>query len=209
MDKLVPQRKQNNLVRLFLRSLLQGFAILGPIAATIWLIWYLVSAIDSLVPSVSQKIPGLIFVLVILFTAIIGFLGTKFFLGRLLVSAIENLLEHTPGIKYIYTSIKEVVDSFTGDKKKFKNPVWVKVNTTPEMWRIGFITQTDLSEVGLANKIAVYLPHSYAISGWVIFIDSHNITKVEGMNAAEAMKFAVSGGVAGFHSNDQVFKAPE
>jgi hypothetical protein len=29
------------------------------------------------------------------------------------------------------------------------------------------------------------------------------------MSSAEAMKFAVSGGVAGFHSDDNVFKAPE
>jgi hypothetical protein len=29
------------------------------------------------------------------------------------------------------------------------------------------------------------------------------------MTAASAMKFAVSGGVAGFHSDDNVFKAPE
>lgn len=202
-------KPEHNYLKIFLRSLIQGLVILGPVAATIWLIWYLVSAVDNIVPSVSQKAPGLIFISVILFTALVGFIGTKFFLGRLIVNALDNLLEQTPGIKYIYTSLKDVMGSFMGDKNKFKNPVWVKVNNEPEVWRIGFVTQHDLSTVGLPGRIAVYLPHSYAISGWVILADIHNVRNVEGMSSAEAMKFAVSGGVAGFHSDDNVFKAPE
>jgi uncharacterized membrane protein len=101
------------------------------------------------------------------------------------------------------------MSSFVGDKKKFNVPVWVKTNENPEIWRIGFLTQKDMSDVGLPEKVAVYLPHSYAISGWVIMTNSTYILPVEGMSAAEAMKFAVSGGVAGFHSDKNVFKAPE
>ena len=59
------------------------------------------------------------------------------------------------------------------------------------------------------RKIAVYLPHSYAISGWVILTEPDNVREVEGMNSVEAMKFAVSGGVSGFHSDENIFKAPE
>ncbi len=44
--------------------------------------------------------------------------------------------------------------------------------------------------------MAVYLPHSYAISGWVIVIEEENTRKVKNMDAAAAMKFAVSGGIA-------------
>ena len=58
-----------------------------------------------------------------------------------------------------------------------------------------------MGEVEKHNFVAVYLPHSYAISGWVIVTEEKNIKPVVGMNAAEAMKFAVSGGVAGFHSD--------
>jgi uncharacterized membrane protein len=101
------------------------------------------------------------------------------------------------------------MSSFVGDKKKFNVPVWVKTNENPEIWRIGFLTQNNMSDVGMPNQVAVYLPHSYAISGWVIITSKENIKPVEGMSAAEAMKFAVSGGVAGFHSDKNVFKAPE
>ena len=191
------------------RNFLQGLVIIGPLAVTVWIIWYIVFSIDNIVPSISQEFPGLVFILVIAGTTLIGFLGNKFILGRVIVDSVDYILEHTPGIKFIYTSLKDVMGSFVGDKKKFNTPVWVKTSDNPEVWRIGFLTQEDMTAVNLQDMVAVYLPHSYAVSGWVIVTNSKNIKFVEGMTAAAAMKFAVSGGVAGFHSDDNVFKAPE
>lgn len=202
-------RSFNDYLRLFLRSFIQGLIIIGPFAITVWIIWYIVFSIDNLVPSVSGKFPGLIFFIVIFGTAFIGFMGNKFIIGRLIVDGVDYVLEHIPGIKFIYTSLKDVLGSFVGDKKKFNVPVWVKTNENPEIWRIGFLTQSDMSAVSLDQMVAVYLPHSYAVSGWVIITQFNNIKEVNGMSSAEAMKFAVSGGVAGFHSDESVFKAPE
>ncbi|SIT95402.1 Uncharacterized membrane protein [Epilithonimonas bovis DSM 19482] len=202
-------RSFNDYLRLFLRSFIQGLIIIGPFAITVWIIWYIVFSIDNLVPSVSGKFPGLIFFIVIFGTAFIGFMGNKFIIGRLIVDGVDYVLEHIPGIKFIYTSLKDVLGSFVGDKKKFNVPVWVKTNENPEIWRIGFLTQSDMSAVNLDQMVAVYLPHSYAVSGWVIVTQFNNIKEVNGMSSAEAMKFAVSGGVAGFHSDESVFKAPE
>lgn len=192
----------NEYAGLLIRSFLQGLVIIGPISATIWIIWYVVSGIDNLIPSISQKIPGLVFVVVILGTALVGYLGNKFLLGRVIVDSMDYLLEHTPGIKFIYTSLKDVINSFMGDKKKFNIPVWVRTNAEPEVWRIGFLTQQDMTAVNLEGKVAVYLPHSYAVSGWVIVTTMDNVKNIQGMSAAEAMKFAVSGGVAGFNSDE-------
>ena len=202
-------RNFNDYLRLFIRSFIQGLIIIGPLAITVWVIWSVVFSIDNLVPSVSEKFPGLIFFIVIFGTTFIGFFGNKFIIGRLIVDGVDYVLEHIPGIKFLYTSLNDVLGSFVGDKKKFNVPVWVKTNETPEIWRIGFLTQADMSVVNLDQMIAVYLPHSYAVSGWVIITKYTNVKEVTGMSAAEAMKFAVSGGVAGFHSDDNVFKAPE
>ena len=202
-------RSFNDYLRLFLRSFIQGLIIIGPFAITVWIIWSIVFSIDNIIPSISEKFPGLIFFTVIFGTTFIGYFGNKFIIGRLIVDGIDYVLEHIPGIKFIYTSLKDVLGSFVGDKKKFNVPVWVKTNETPAIWRIGFLTQSDMSVVNLDQMVAVYLPHSYAVSGWVIITKYNNIKEVTGMSAAEAMKFAVSGGVAGFHSDDNVFKAPE
>lgn len=202
-------RSFNDYLRLFLRSFVQGLIIIGPFAITVWIIWSIIFSIDNIIPSISEKFPGLIFFTVIFGTTFIGYFGNKFIIGRLIVDGVDYVLEHIPGIKFIYTSLKDVLGSFVGDKKKFNVPVWVKTNETPEIWRIGFLTQSDMSVVNLDQMVAVYLPHSYAVSGWVIITKYNNIKEVTGMSAAEAMKFAVSGGVAGFHSDDNVFKAPE
>ncbi len=193
----------------FLRSFLQGLAIIGPIGLTVFVIWSVISSIDNLIPSIAQQFPGVVFVSLILLTALLGYLGNKFVFGRFIFDQMDNLLENTPGVKHIYTPTKDVMSSFVGDKKKFNEPVWVKTNENPEIWRIGFLTQKEMSDVQKQNFVAVYLPHSYAISGWVIVTEMKNVKPVIGMSAAEAMKFAVSGGVAGFHSDDNIFKAPE
>lgn len=195
---------------LLVKSFFQGLLIIGPFAVTVWIIWYIVSSIDNIIPGVSERLyPGITFVIVILGTALIGFLGNKFLLGRVVVDSMDYLLEHTPGIKFIYTSLKDVMTSFVGDKKKFNRPVLIKTGYEPEIWRIGFLTQSDLSSVGFPEYVSVYLPHSYAVSGWVVFVLATNIVVLENVSAAQAMKFAVSGGVAGFHSDEAVFKAPE
>lgn len=199
----------NHYVRLFLRSFLQGLVIIGPIAATIGIIWYFISGVDNLIPSLSAQFPGLVFVLVILVTAFVGLIGNKFILGKVIVDSFDYVLEHTPGIKFIYTSFKDVMSSFVGDKKKFNVPVLVQTSMVPEIWRVGFLTQSDLSSVGFPGYVSVYMPQSYAVSGWVIFVLASNVKILKNLDAANAMKFAVSGGVAGFHSDASVFKAPE
>ena len=198
-----------SITNFFLKNFFQGLLIIGPIGLTIFFFFFVITSVDNIIPSVAKEIPGLVFVSTLLVTALLGYLGNKFVVGRFFVDAIDSLLEKTPGIKHIYSPTKDVMSSFVGDKKKFNNPVWVKTNENPEIWRIGFLTQKDMADVHKDNFVAVYLPHSYAISGWVIVTEEKNIKPVVGMTAATAMKFAVSGGVAGFHSDDNVFKAPE
>lgn len=198
-----------NLTNYFLKNFFQGLLIIGPIGLTIFVIWYVITSIDNIIPSVARQIPGLVFVSTLLVTALLGYLGNKFVVGRFFVDAVDRLLEKTPGIKHIYSPTKDVMSSFVGDKKKFSDPVWVKTSENPEIWRIGFLTQRDMSDVHKHDFVAVYLPHSYAISGWVIVTEEKNIKPVIGMTAAAAMKFAVSGGVAGFHSEEHhAFKNP-
>ncbi len=185
------------ILALLFRSFLQGLVIVGPIGVTAYAIFFVISGLDSLVPFAAELGPGFGFISVIVIITLVGYIGTKFLLGRWFVEMFNNILENTPGIKYIYTSVKDVMGSFVGDKKKFNHPVWVKTNNDPELWRIGFLTQKDMTQWGEQDKVAVYLPHSYAISGWVIIVHKEMVKDVKGMNAAEAMKFAVSGGVTG------------
>lgn len=183
-----------------LRSFLQGLILLSPIALTGFLLYTIFNSVDGLLPNVPR---GWGFLIILVSVTAIGYLGTRFFLGRWLFDSFSYLMMHTPGIKYIYSSIRDVVSSFVGDKKRFNKPVWVRVNQNPEVWRIGFLTQEDMEPQGLPGKVAVYMPHAYAISGWVIVVDRQNVQVVNDMTAAEAMKFAVSGGITTMEDAEQ------
>lgn len=202
--------RRDTIFNVLAKSFFQGLLIIGPFAVTVWIIWYIVSSIDNIIPALSEKLyPGITFLIVIVTTTLIGYLGNKFIIGRFIVDSFDYILEHTPGIKFIYTSLKDVMTSFVGDKKKFNRPVLIKTSENPEVWRIGFLTQGDLSSVGFPEYVSVYLPHAYAVSGWVVFVLATNIVILDNVSAAQAMKFAVSGGIAGFHSDENIFKAPE
>ncbi len=182
------------------RSFLQGLILLCPICITAYILFRIFVVVDDWVPFVPH---GVGFFIIISFITIIGYLGTRFFLGKWLFDSFGFLLEHTPGVKHIYSSLKDVINSFVGDKKRFNKPVWVCVNKNPEIWRIGFMTQKDLSSLGLNNMVAVYLPQSYAIAGWVILTDFENLKPIKEMTAAQAMKFAVSGGITTTDENEK------
>jgi uncharacterized membrane protein len=70
----------------------------------------------------------------------------------------------------------------------------VLTNPQANIHEIGFITREDLLEHGIDGKVAVYLPMSYSLSGRLVLVDKSQVTSLN-MDAAEAMKFAVSGGV--------------
>ena len=123
------------LLNTLVKSFFQGLLIIGPFALTIWIIWYIVSSIDNIIPSLSEQFyPGITFLIVIGSTTLIGFLGSKFIIGRVVVDSFDYLLEHTPGIKFIYSSLKDVMTSFVGDKKKFNQPVLIKTAENPKVF---------------------------------------------------------------------------
>ena len=64
-----------------------------------------------------------------------------------------------------------------------------------EVERIGFVTQKDLTHLGIsADKIGVYIPFSYAVTGNLIIVPKQNITPISG-SSADIMKLIISGGV--------------
>jgi uncharacterized membrane protein len=105
------------------------------------------------------------------------------------------MMEKAPLVKVIYTSLKDLLSAFVGKEKKFNQPVLVKINGTDEIMRLGFITQEDLTFIGIEDRfVAVYFPHSYNFSGNLLIVPRKNVIKVSGPSA-EVMKFIVSGGV--------------
>jgi len=133
------------------------------------------------------------FLVVVLIVLLVGYISSLFFVSKF-VDLFDRVLERTPGIKIIYTTVKDFLEAFAGNKRKFNKPVLVNVDAA-DVWRVGFITQNDLSQFDMNEHVCVYVPHSYAFSGITYFVRRERIRMIKDVNSSDAMKFIVSGGV--------------
>lgn len=180
-----------------INNFLRGLLLVFPIGATIYIIF---SAVhwsnnffnDLLFEWLSIDIPGLGLITVFIGISIIGYIFSRA-ITRPIVTYFEQILTKVPFIKIIYTSLKELTEAFVGDKKRFNKPVIIDLGEM-EAKRIGFVTQKDLSPLGLEETVAVYCPHSYNFSGNLYLVPAKNITPVD-HNSSDIMKYIVSGGV--------------
>jgi uncharacterized membrane protein len=206
-----PPKKGFHLERFRWKSIfkyfLQGLLVIAPLAVTIYTIYWVVSTVDNWLPIFRQPVKdfqghvigyevknyGLGFVIVIASVIIIGYLSS-FFIQSRIFSLFDKWLEKTPGVKYIYSSVRDFFEAFAGEKKKFDKPVMANVDDT-DVWRVGFITQKDMSHWGLQDHTAVYVPMAYSIAGNVYILPASRIKPITSITSSDAMKFAISGGV--------------
>jgi len=193
-----------------LTHFLQGLIILAPIVITAWTVISMFNFVDSILPNVMhilfptwveldqygtpKRFPGLGFLLVLIVVIVVGYFSASFIFGRF-VFWFDQLLEKTPGVKFIYTTLKDLFEAFAGSKRKFDKPVLVSV-LQEDVWQVGFITQDNLKQLGLEEYVAVYVPQSYAFAGHLYMVKQDRIKPIDKLSSAEAMKFTISGGIA-------------
>ncbi len=185
-DKIKINLRQRlaKLVNYFLRGLL----IVLPFAVTFSIVRSIVVTLDDYV---NVGIPAVGFLIVVVSITFLGFIGSSL-ITKPLFSLMDDVLSKIPFVKIIYTSVKDFMEAFVGDKKKFNAPVLVEMSQG--IFKPGFITQTDLTALNLPGMCAVYFPHSYAFSGNLFLVNNDKVKPFDG-NSADVMKFIVSGGV--------------
>ncbi|MCT1526513.1 MULTISPECIES: DUF502 domain-containing protein [Sphingobacterium] len=188
----------------FFYYLIKGTLVVAPVAGAIFVIVWLVATLDGALNITEHfledetghplYIPGIGILSVILLLALVGLIFTT-----LVTAPIRNWMTRTinkiPLFNTLYSSIKDFTEAFVGDAKKFNEPVLVEVNNFG-LKKVGFLTQKDLSSIGLAGEVIVYFPYSYSVAGQVAIISADKVHKLN-MTATDAMKLAVSGGVSG------------
>lgn len=178
---------------------IQGLLYIAPITLTIWGIIAIFEFIDGLLIEhldllLDKHIPGLGIIVLLVAITLIGLLGSTLFF-KPLIGYFDSIIKKAPLIKIIYTSVKDLVSAFVGQKKRFNEPVMVKLGKGYDIEKIGFITNKDLSLLGITEqKVAVYLPHSYAWSGNLFIVPAENVRPIDA-SATEVMKFIISAGV--------------
>ena len=190
-------------MKALLNNFFQGLLFVVPIAVTIWVLIKSILWIDSLLPfQIPVKvplldkidIPGLGLIFIFLFVSLVGFISSKY-IRNPFFAYLEGFVEKTPLVKLIYTSVKDLINAFVGEKKSFNHPVLVLIQKETELYRIGFITKENITSLGLSDgKVAVYLPFSYGFNGQLVIVPKENVRPID-KSGTEMMKFIISGGV--------------
>jgi len=171
------------------KNFLRGLVIVVPVAVTVWVIVRAFNAVDSLV---GFKYPGLGFVVIVGGTLLVGVLASNF-IGRKFVALTHAVFTRAPLVRIIYASLKDLLEAFVGDKKRFDRPVAVAV--TDDVMTLGFVTQDDLAFLSLPGRVAVYLPFSYSMSGTILVVPASRVTRLD-TDSTNVMALIVSGGVS-------------
>ncbi|GAB3010744.1 DUF502 domain-containing protein [uncultured Cyclobacterium sp.] len=183
---------------------LRGLLFVVPFFLTGYIIILTVQFLDNIIP---VNIPGLGILVMLVFVTLVGYL-TSIFITKSIFEELEKLVFKIPLVNILYTSIKDLMSAFVGDKKKFNTPIIVKLSDN--MSRLGFMTQDDLKVIGQEELVAVYFPHSYNFSGNLYLVPRKNVERLYNVNSTEIMKFIVSGGVSDLHyiKNPKLSKTP-
>ena len=176
-----------HLVKCFLKGLL----VFVPAALTVFTIAWIFTTLDGLL---KLEIPGLGLAITLVFITLIGFLASNF-IGKKFVTLIDRLFTKLPLAKLLYSSIKDFIGAFAGEKKSFSSPAIVEL-TPGGAKALGFITRNSLEFLSLSGHVAVYFPQSYNFAGSLLLFPSEQVMPVD-IESSEAMAFVVSGGVSG------------
>lgn len=162
------------LVRLFFK----GLATIIPIALTVlimlWLAGLAEGGVGSLIKLVLPEnwyVRGMGLVAGIALVMAIGLLS-QVYLFRKLIDFGEAILDRMPVVKSVYRATKDFVEYFSGDEEGRFNEVVLVRHPELNIALLGFITREDFSNLpfGKEGEVAVYLPLSYQIAGYTIFV---------------------------------------
>ena len=169
----------------------QGLLYITPISVTIYALYWVFRHLDSLF---NLEYPGVGILLLLVVVTAVGFVGS-YLIQLPFFSFIDNQLERAPLIKLIYTSVKDLLKAFVGQKKSFNHPVLVKLYENSEVRRLGFVTDEGMDLLDEdTHLITVYVPHSFAISGQLFLVPKEYIHPVK-TKSTDVMKYIIAGGV--------------
>lgn len=186
--------------KLFISNFFRGLLLTIPITVIVYGLIKLFGLIDNMLPA-ELPLPGIGIAAIIAAVTLVGWLGSTF-LAQPIKNYFRQLLNRAPLLKTIYTAISDLMYTVVGKRKSFKHPVMVRVSKEAELDRLGFITEKDLSNLGIAEgKVAVYFPFSYSFSGHLVIVPIENVTALDA-RSADVMKFIVSGGMSQLELED-------
>jgi len=190
----------NVLGKLFLK----GLAVVIPVALTLAILWWFAKGSEQLLGGVLVRflpegwyVPGMGLISALAITVLIGLLSHVLIFQKLFTLA-EGILNRLPLVKTIYSALKDFIGYFSPESKQAMSKVVLARIPGQDFEQIGFVTREDFSSLPLEptveDPVAVYLPMSYQIGGYTLFLPRSCVTPLD-MSFEEGMKLVLTGAV--------------
>ena len=139
------------------------------------------------------RIRGVGFVLALVLITLVGFMASGL-ITRSLIGALDRTFERLPFVRLLYSSAKDMLNAFVGEKRRFDKPVLVSLSADGSLKVLAFLTSDSLASLGVADHVTVYMPQSYGLAGHILVVPVDRVRRIDA-DAAEVMAFIISGGV--------------
>ena len=190
-------------MRRLLNYFLRGLVLVAPLTITLYVCWIVFVRIDGWL---GLPIPGLGFLLTLALITLVGFLGSNL-ITRGMVAIVDRMLGRLPFVRLLYTSTKDLLNAFVGEKRRFDKPVLVRISAQSDARLVGFVTQESLERLGLPGYASVYFPQSYNFAGYLMLVPKQQVEPLD-LPSADVMTFIVSGGLSGFGVGQSMIPQP-
>jgi len=169
---------------------LRGLVVVVPLALTLYVCTVIFTTIDSWL---GLRIRGVGFVLALVLITLVGFMASGL-ITRSLIAALDRTFERLPFVRLLYSSAKDMLNAFVGEKRRFDKPVLVSLSADGSVKILAFLTSDSLGTLGLVDQVTVYMPQSYGFAGHILVVPANRVERIDA-DAADVMAFIISGGV--------------
>lgn len=193
------------ITKMLSKIFLQGLAVVLPITITLAVIYWFASTAETFLGGLVQFLApgwrywtglGVLIGLVLVFAA--GLMMNAWITRRLLVHA-EAVMGRIPVVKSIYGSLRDLAKFLSRDGSKNGFHQVVMVSVTDQIRLLGFVTREDFAnlpdKLGASDTVGVYLPMSYQIGGYTVFLPRSAIEPID-MSVEDAMRFTLTAGMS-------------
>jgi uncharacterized membrane protein len=184
------------------RILLKGLLTILPIGLTLYFIYWLGVTAESLLSGTLKWMlpegfyrPGMGLVAGFLVLFIVGLLVNAYVVRRLLGLG-ESLILRIPVVKTVYAALRDLTGLMRGGEggRELERVVLVTVGPGKVL---GFVTQENATIPGVGTDeslVAVYLPMSYQIGGYTLYLPRDRIEPTD-LSVEAAMRIVLTGGL--------------
>ena len=178
-----------------------GFFVTVPAIASAGLLYVFWAFIDTFFSPgyervFGRRIPGLGFLTAVLLILVMGTIATNV-LGRRVLARIERLFIRVPIFRSLYPSIKQLIESFSPEKRQSFKAVVLAEHPREGEFVFGFVTSEVLVETPGRKRemVTVFVPTNNLYLGDVIMVPRQDVIST-GLTVEEGIRIILSAGTA-------------